>query len=345
MTGPAPQARSDRRALLEFLSKHSRLLLTTHINPDGDGLGSEVAMALWLRSMGKQVRVLNDSVVPTAFLFLARHLPLESWEEERAEQRFNESDALIVLDTSNRQRIGRVAEVLSRHVIPVAVVDHHVTHQRGFGQVNVIEPEASSTGEIVFELMREAGAPLTPDIAEALYVALMTDTGSFRYSNTDSHAHRMAAELLAHGVDPQRLHAQVHTHASAGRLRFFGEVLSALEMLDDGRVVVLEASPEQFQKHGLVGSDTEGLVDLPRTIAGVEAVALFSEVEPGKVKVSLRSTGRVAIDEVCSRLGGGGHIHAAGVLLRGTRADARAKVLPELSRRVAALEPRRTRTN
>ncbi|HTO90261.1 MAG TPA: DHH family phosphoesterase, partial [Candidatus Sulfotelmatobacter sp.] len=258
MTGPVPQARLDRRALLEFLNKHSRLLLTTHINPDGDGLGSEVAMALWLRSMGKQVRVLNDSVVPNAFLFLARHLPLESWEEERAEQRFTESDALIVLDTSNRQRIGRVAEVLSRHVIPVAVVDHHVTHQRGFGQVNVIEPEASSTGEIVFELMREAGAPLTPDIAEALYVALMTDTGSFRYSNTDSHAHRMAAELLAHGVDPQRLHAQVHTHASAGRLRFFGEVLSALEMLDDGRVVVLEASPEQFQKHGLVGSDTEG---------------------------------------------------------------------------------------
>ncbi|HTO91426.1 MAG TPA: DHHA1 domain-containing protein, partial [Candidatus Sulfotelmatobacter sp.] len=125
----------------------------------------------------------------------------------------------------------------------------------------------------------------------------------------------------------------------------FGEVLSALEMLDDGRVVVLEASPEQFQKHGLVGSDTEGLVDLPRTIAGVEAVALFSEVEPGKIKVSLRSTGRVAVDEICSRLGGGGHIHAAGVLLRGTRADARAKVLPELSRRVAALEPRRTRTN
>jgi len=334
---PSPALHSDRRAFLDFVARHSRLLLTTHINPDGDGLGSEVALALWLRSQGKQVRVLNDSVVPHAFAFLARHLPLESWEPERAEQLFNESDALIVLDTSNRQRIGRVAEVLARHVMPVAVVDHHVTHQRGFGQVNVIEPEASSTGEIVFDLMREAGVPLTPEIAEALYVALMTDTGSFRYSNTDSHAHHMAAELLANGVDPQRLHSQVHTHASAGRLRFFGEVLSALELLDDGKVVVLEASPEQFQRHGLSGSDTEGLVDLPRTIAGVEAVALFSEVEPGKVKVSLRSTGRVTIDDICARLGGGGHAHAAGVLLRGTRADARAKVLPELSRKVAAL--------
>lgn len=336
---PHGPARGDRRAFLDLLTRHQRFLVTTHINPDGDGLGSEVALALWLRARGKQVRVLNDSLVPNAFLFLTRHQPVESWEPELAEQRFTEADAFIVLDTSNRQRIGRLAQVMDRHLIPMAVVDHHVTHQRGFGQVNVIEPEASSTGEIVYDLMREAGEPLTAEIAEALYVALMTDTGSFRYSNTDSHAHRMAADLLAHGADPQRLHALVHTHASAGRLRFFGEVLSALEILEAGKVVVIEAAPEQFQRHGLVGSDTEGLVDLPRTIAGVEVVALFSEVEPGKVKVSLRSTGRVTIDQVCSRLGGGGHAHAAGVLLRGTRAAARERILPELKKLVAGLEP------
>ena len=127
-------------------------------------------------------------------------------------------------------------------------------------------------------------------------MALMTDTGSFRFSNTDSHAHRMAADLLTHGLDPQRIHAQVHAHASAARLRFFGEVLAALELLEDGRIVVLDASPEQFQKHGLVGADTEGLVDMPRNIAEVEAVVLFSEVEPGKVKVSMRSTGRIVVD-------------------------------------------------
>jgi phosphoesterase RecJ-like protein len=149
----------------------------------------------------------------------------------------------------------------------------------------------------------------------------------------------MAAELLTHGLDPQRLHSQVHSHASAGRLRFFGEVLSALELHAAGRLVALEAAPEQFQRHGLVGADTDGLVDLPRTIAGVEVVVLFSEVEPGKVKVSLRSTGRVSIDQVCSRLGGGGHVHAAGVLLRGSRADARARILPELEQLIEALPP------
>lgn len=332
----------DRLAFHAFVERHKHFLLTTHINPDGDGLGSEVAVALWLRSLGKTVRVLNDSPVPAAFVFLTRDQSIESFEPELAEHLFDRADALIVLDTSNRQRIGRLSPVLDRHAIPIAVVDHHVSHARGFGQVNVIEPGASSTGELVYDLLNEAKATITPEIAEALYIALMTDTGSFRYSNTDSHAHRMAADLLTHGLDPQKLHAQVHSHASAARLRFFGEVMSVLDLLEDGRLVVLEASPEQFQRHGLAGADTEGLVDMPRTIAGVDAVALFSEVEPGKVKVSLRSTGRIAIDRVASALGGGGHPHAAGVLLRGSRADARARILPELHRLIVAAEPAAT---
>jgi len=328
--------RTPRVALHELLARHNRFLLTTHVNPDGDGLGSEVALALWLKGRGKQVRVLNDSVVPTAFVFLTRDQPIEVWEPELAEQRFAEAEVLIVLDPGNRQRIGRLSPLLDRHAIPVAVIDHHVSHAHGFGHVNVVEPEASATGEILYDLIREAGGTLTPAIAEALYVALMTDTGSIRFSNTDSHAHRMAGELLGLGLDPQRLYAQVHAHSTAARMRFFGEVLARLEMHDQGRLVVLEASPEQFQRHGLEGSDTEGLVDMPRNIAGVDAVALFSEVEPGKVKVSLRSTGRVAIDEIATGLGGGGHPHAAGVLMRGTRAEARARVLPELTRVIDA---------
>jgi phosphoesterase RecJ-like protein len=128
----------------------------------------------------------------------------------------------------------------------------------------------------------------------------------------------------------------VHSHASAGRLRFFGEVLSALELQSDGRLVILEAAPEQFAKHGLVGADTDGLVDLPRGIAGAEVVVLFSEVEPGKVKVSMRSTGRVSVDSLASSLGGGGHAHAAGVQLRGSRAQAKTRILPELERLIGA---------
>jgi phosphoesterase RecJ-like protein len=331
----------DRRAFLDFVARHRSFLLTTHVNPDGDGIGSEVGLALWLGGAGKTVRIVNDSALPAAFGFLARHLPIETFAPELAERRFTEADALVALDTGNRQRIGRLAPLLERHPIAVAVVDHHVSQVRGFGQVNVIEPDAAATGEIVYELIGEGGGALTPEIAEALYVALMTDTGSFRYSNTDARAHRMAADLLQHGLDPQRLHAQVHSHASPARMRFFGEVLSGLELLGEGRIVVLEATPEQFQRHGLAGADTDGLVDLPRGVAGAEVVVLFSEVEPGKVKVSMRSTGRVEIDTLASQLGGGGHPHAAGVLLRGSRAEARGRVLPEITRRVGALAAER----
>jgi phosphoesterase RecJ-like protein len=170
-------------------------------------------------------------------------------------------------------------------------------------------------------------------------VGLATDTGNFRYSNTDARAMRMAADLIEAGVDAADVAARVHQVASPGRLRFFGEALAALEMRQGGQLVVVEVGPEQFERHGLIGADTEGLVDMPRAIEGVEAVALFSEVEPGKVKVSLRSTGRVNIDGICSRLGGGGHPHAAGVMLRGSREQAKARVLPDLERLLAELPP------
>src|SRR5262249_52989633 len=156
----------------------------------------------------------------------------------------------------------------------------------------VIEPQLASTASLVFDLVREAGWTPDPIAAEALYVGLFTDTGNFRYSNTDAHAHRMAADLVDLGVEPQVTTSRVHASAPPGRLRFFGEVLAALEMREGGRLAVLEATPEQFARHGLAGADTEGLVDMPRAIAGVEVVALFSEVDPDRIKVSLRSTGR-----------------------------------------------------
>lgn len=331
-------ATPERAALHQFLARHQKFLLTTHINPDGDAIGSEIAFAHLLRSQGKQVRILNDSPTPRAFEWLVGDGPVEVYDEALAETRFAEADALIVIDTGNRQRIGRLSMHLDRHAIAVAVVDHHVTHE-GFGAVNVIEPECAATAVLVHELLLEAGVAIAPNAAAALFVGLATDTGNFRYSNTDARAMRMAADLIEAGVDAADVAARVHQVASPGRLRFFGEALAALEMRQGGQLVVVEVGPEQFERHGLVGADTEGLVDMPRAIEGVEAVALFSEVEPGKIKVSLRSTGRVNIDGICSRLGGGGHPHAAGVQIRGTREQAKAKVLPELERLLAELPP------
>ena len=337
MTPRAP-ASPERAALHQFIARHHKFLLTTHINPDGDAIGSEVAFARMLRALGKSARVLNDSPTPHAFAWLGAEAPVEVYTEELAEARFSEADALIVLDTGNKQRIGRLADHIQRHAIAVAVVDHHVTHE-GFGSVNVIEPACAAAAVLVFELMLEAGVEIDEVAADALFVGLATDTGHFRYSNTDARALRMAADLVERGVDAADVTSRIHQTAPAGRLRFFGEALAALEMRHGGQLVVLEVGPEQFARHGLIGADTEGLVDMPRMIEGVEAVALFSEVEAGKVKVSLRSTGRVNIDGVVSRLGGGGHPHAAGVQLRGSREQAKTRILPELERLLAELPP------
>ena len=145
----APAAASpDREALHAFIAHHQRFLLTTHINPDGDAIGSEIAFARWLRQAGKDVRILNDSLMPLAFQWLTVDEPIEVYSEALAEERFAGADALVVLDTSNRQRIGRLANHLDRHAIATAIVDHHVTHA-GFGQVNVIEPQVAATAEIV----------------------------------------------------------------------------------------------------------------------------------------------------------------------------------------------------
>lgn len=337
MTAATP----ERAALHAFLGKHGKFLLTTHVNPDGDAIGSEVAFARWLRGMGKQVRILNDSATPTAYAWLTEDDPVERYSEALCEECFEWADALVVLDTSNKQRIGKLANHLDRHAIAMAIVDHHVTHD-GFGAVNVIEPARASACSLVYELIRESGAAIDRRSADALYVGLSTDTGNFRYSNTDTAAHLMAAELLKLGVDTQLTNLRVSATAPAARLRFFGEVLAALELLEGGRLVVIEASPEQFSRHGLEGADTDGLVDMPRVIAGVEVVMLVSEVVPTKVKISLRSTGRVAIDQIVAKLGGGGHQHAAGAQFRGSREEAKARLLPELSKLLATLDGERT---
>ena len=327
----------SRAELHAFLARHQRFVLTTHVNPDGDAIGSEVGFARWLASMGKTVWILNDSPTPQAFQYLLEGQTFDVYDEARCEQRFAEADALVVLDTSNRQRIGRLAHHLDRHLLPIAIVDHHATHD-GFGQVNVIETDQAATASLVFDLMREAGHAPDALSAEALYVGLATDTGNFRYSNTDTRAHEMAAAMIRAGVRPEVTHERIHATAPAGRIRFFGEALAALQMLEGGRIALLEVAPEQFTRHGLSGPDTEGLVDMPRAILGVEVVALVSEVDPGKVKVSLRSSGRLSIDGVCQKYGGGGHAHAAGVQMRCSREEAKARIVPELSRLLAELD-------
>jgi bifunctional oligoribonuclease and PAP phosphatase NrnA len=325
---------ADWTALEELIAARRRFVLTTHVNPDGDGLGSETALALYLRGIGKDVVVLNDGPTPHNFQFLKRSFSHEAFSEERAREVFENAEVLVILDTQARSRLGQLAPFVDWPGLTVVIIDHHLG-EPAFGQVRVINPQACATGELVYDLVRRHPGALTLPMAEGLYAALVTDTGSFRFSNTDPQAHAMAAHLLALGVKPEPLLAQIHQHRHPDRLRFLGTVLSHLQLSADGSVSWLEADRELMSRFDVDGSDTEGLVDFPRGLPGVEAVVLFTEAENGRVKVSFRSTGRVDVDSVARSFGGGGHRAASGALVRGPLPEARERVLQAVEEAVA----------
>jgi phosphoesterase RecJ-like protein len=331
---------SDSRfdAFDALVRERQHFVLTTHVNPDGDGLGSEVALALWLRSLGKDVAVLNDGPVPGNFDFLTRHVALETFTPERAEELFARAEVLVVLDMQNQERLGRLAPYAARPGLTVAILDHHVG-DAAFGDVNVVAPEKAATGELVYDLVKRTPGSLTTPMAEALYTALVTDTGSFRHSNTDPDVHSMAAHLLTLGVESALVQSRIHQHRHVDRLRFIGHLLTNLRSTADGTVAWFEVTPDLFARYQVDGTDTEGLVDFPRTVPGVEAVLLLTDLGDGTVKASLRSSGRVDVHAVARALGGGGHRFAAGATLAGPLPEARDRILGALGEAVARLDP------
>ena len=321
-----------------LVKSKQHFVLSTHVNPDGDGLGSEVALALYLKARGKDVAVFNDGRAPHNFAFLERLFPLESFDAARAEELFARAEVLIVLDMQNRARLGRVSPFVDRPGLTTVILDHHVGDE-AFGQVNVVLPEKAATGELVYDYIKHDPGRFTRPMAEALYTALVTDTGSFRHSNTDPDVHAMAAHLLTLGVQSAVLQAEINRHRHMDRLRFVGHLLQDLKTSEDGAVAWFEITPELFARYHVDGSDTEGLVDFPRTVPGVEAVMMLTDLGDGRVKVSLRSSGRVDVHQVATQLGGGGHKFAAGITLEGSLEQARTTMLERLGEAVAALDP------
>jgi phosphoesterase RecJ-like protein len=329
---PAPPL-ADWKPLEKLIAQHQRFVLTTHMNPDGDGLGSEVGLALYLSSQGKDVTVLNDGAVPPNFEFLSRLFPMQPFDETWAREVVDAADVVIMLDTAVRPRLGRVAPLLSKEGLPVVILDHHLGEPT-FGTLAIVVPQACAAGELVYDFVRRQPGGITKPIAEALYTAVVTDTGSFRFANTDPEAHAMAAHLVSAGASPEPMHAVIYQHRHPGRVRFQGDVWSKLALSEDGRVAWMEVDRATMHKYGVDSTDTEGLVDFPRNIRGVEAVALVSETPNGEVKMSLRSTGRVNVERVAASFGGGGHRAAAGATIAGPLTAGRERVVAALHQAV-----------
>jgi bifunctional oligoribonuclease and PAP phosphatase NrnA len=316
------------REALTLIDRAERVILTTHVNSDGDGVGCEAALLSFLEERGTEAWIVNPTPVPDLFRFLIH-------DEERildpgsreAEDRCREADLCIVVDTSEVGRIGRVKPLVEH--LPRVVVDHHPPGEREIEGLQVRDPTAAAAGELIFDLILEGGGPWTRTVVDGLYVAILTDTGSFRFSNASPAVHRVVAELIRMGASPDRLHRKVYGSFPLRAFRLRARALETLEVSAGGRVAWMTVPLDAYRELECTPSDLEGMVDFPREVEGVEVGLLFRELDDGNVKVSLRSNGPVDVNALARALGGGGHVRAAGALVSGPLEEARDRVLAE----------------
>lgn len=314
----------DWSPLVAFLERHHRPLLMTHVRPDADGLGAQLALHDALTALGKSPRVAIASKLPPRYLFLdPQRAVIEDFRLPG--ERFQECDCVLVLDTGTWNQLGDFGEYLKTNPVPRAVVDHHRT-QDDLGGLRLVDITAEATGRLAFEIIRAIGAPLSPAAANHLFMALATDTGWFRHPNTTPATFALAGELQAAGANPTLLYEQLYEAASLPGLKLAGVALSRLAVRAGGRVAYTEILMADYPATGAVPGDTEDLVNFPRSVAGVDVALVFIEQPGGGTKVSFRSRA-LDVSKLAERFGGGGHKLASGARMNGPLPAAREQVL------------------
>ena len=312
------------------LLRARKILLTTHQNADGDGLGSELALSAYLKGIGKDTLILNPDEPPERYRFLDPSGEVRFFDETSGPALVQGCDLIITLDNSSLHRLGRMEQAVRNSAAVTLCVDHHSTTDPFWG-VNVIDESACATGEMVHDLIKALGGTLDTASAIALYTAMVTDTGNFRFSKTSPRTHRIAAELLAKGVDPGRVYELVYEQQAEGFVRLMGVALSAFRLEQGGRLGWIALSRRQIMDCGAEQADTSEIVNHLFAIGGVRVCLLFKELPDGKVKVSLRSKGSIDVHQVATTYGGGGHQNASGAVVEGPLESAVARVVADAS--------------
>ena len=325
-TSLTPEKVAAAKALAAVLEPGKRVCLTTHVNPDGDGLGSEIGLLHLLRTRGVDAVVTNPTPTPSRFTFLFDEMP-GCDRPAHAVKELRRADVIVVLDISDLGRLGMLCETVRDAGVPVACVDHHVSDGMLPPGPRYLDPTAAATGELIYEIALANSWPLTPDVGQALYVALLTDTGGFRFSNTRPRTLRVAADLLETGVDAEQIYLDVYAKAPEGRPRLFAEALQTLVVEPQHGLAWVTVPPGAIERLGVTSDDLDGVVEFPRSIEGVRMALLFREAAQGRIKVSLRSVGNVDVAEFARQFGGGGHRKAAGLSVVGSMVDVQGTVL------------------
>lgn len=303
-----------------------KAVLTTHLNADGDGAGSEAALAAWLRANGTEAWIINPTSFPDSFRFLVEHQDwVVSAGSPRARELCDSADLAIVLDTGEVPRIGRVQEMI-RH-LPAVVIDHHPIGDRAIGGISLRDVTAAATGELVHDIIHESKGPWTSHMDQGIYIAILTDTGGFRFDNATAGCHRVISEVVGRGVDPEAMYERVYGSSRIRRYRLLQHALDTLEHDEENGVAWMIVPRDRYKEVCASAEDLEGFVDIPRSIEGTEVGLLFRMTASDDVKVSFRSNGKVDVNALARVFKGGGHVKASGAVLTGPIEEAVPRVL------------------
>ena len=315
------------RDIKKIIQQHNNFLLTTHVNPDGDGVGAICALTELLLQMGKKVRFVCDSPIPRKFAFLDYH---SSHEVYIPESDYSDVQVIIVLDTHRKERIGRLASLIERPDIISICIDHHEATET-FTSHLAIDPKACSVGAMIYSLYKESGYALNLHAATGIYTSIICDTGRFSYSSTSRKAHKIADECIKLGVDPDLMYTRLFQHVSLAEVKMFICALEGMETYLDNKVVIQQIRRKDYELNPELGNieniDLEYIHDFNNLIEDVQCFVLLRELADNHVRVSLRSRADLDISQVVRRLGGGGHPHAAGVSWKGSLEEVKKKIL------------------
>ncbi|MDQ7093380.1 bifunctional oligoribonuclease/PAP phosphatase NrnA [Desulfosporosinus sp. PR] len=300
--------------IIAILRKAPSVALFSHVSPDGDCLGSMLAIGLALESLGKTVTFFNPDPVPAGLTFLPG--------AERVQQVLPQPkpQTLVFVDCTDLRRVSLTPDYLRDSI--VVNIDHHISNQR-FGHFNWVDDQASACAEIVLSLINQLGVTINRDIATNLYTAIVTDSGCFQYSNTTANTHRLTAELIEVGLNLALIHHNIFDQKPLAQVKLLQAALNTLELRAGGRLAVMSLTLEDFQKSGAQQELSEGLVNHARSIQGVEVAVLLKEVGPQEIKIGLRSNLWLNVNEIAAQFGGGGHKRAAGCTLNVSLAEAK----------------------
>lgn len=312
---------------IDIINKSNKIFIASHINPDGDNIGSSLSLALALKKINKEVFVLSSDSIPDDFKFLPGIDLIQNYNED-----MGDIDLFIALDSGDINRLGKNKDLINSTNM-VINIDHHISNT-DFGHINIVDPKASATGELIYYFIKRLGIQIDKDIATNIYTAINTDTGKFSYDSVSSDTHKIVAELLDAGADIKEVNMNIYENSSIERTNLFIKALVSMTTYSNNKIAIAKISQEMLSETNTTLDDTEGIVSFIRGIGSVEVSCILKEINENEVKVSLRSKEYVDVSSICQVFNGGGHIRAAGCTINSDLQSAESLIVEEIIKKI-----------